>query len=68
MDYILNEAGFSFKDVVKTTVYLADMRDFSLLNEIYAQYYSEPYPARVAYQVAALPKGAKIEIDVIASK
>jgi endoribonuclease L-PSP, putative len=68
LDYILNEAGFSFKDVVKTTVYLADMRDFSLLNEIYAQYYSEPYPARVAYQVAALPKGAKIEIDVIASK
>lgn len=68
LGYILEEAGYSFKDVVKTTVYLADMGDFATLNEVYAQYFSEPYPARVAYQVAALPKAARVEIDVIAAK
>ncbi len=66
--YILNEAGYDFSNVVKTTVYLTDMKDFALLNEIYAQYFKEPYPARVAYAVVALPKGALAEIDVIASK
>lgn len=68
LGYVLEEAGYSFKNVVKSTVYLADMKDFALLNEIYAQYFSEPFPARVAYQVAALPKGANIEIEVIAAK
>ena len=68
LGYILEEAGYSFKDVVKTTVYLADMGDFATLNEVYAMYFSEPYPARVAYQVAALPKAARVEIDVIAVK
>ncbi len=68
LGYILEEAGYSFKDVCKTTVYLADMGDFATLNEVYAQYFSEPYPARVAYQVAALPKAARVEIDVIAVK
>ncbi|MDD2293593.1 MAG: RidA family protein [Bacteroidales bacterium] len=68
LKYILNEAGYDFKDVAKTTVYLKDMNDFALLNEIYAQYFEEPYPARVAFQVAALPKGALAEIDVIAVK
>lgn len=66
--HILNEAGYSFTDVVKTTVYLKDMADFGTLNEVYSQFYSEPYPARVAYQVAALPKGALAEADVIAVK
>ncbi len=68
LGYILEEAGYSFKDVCKTTVYLADMGDFATLNEVYAQYFSQPYPARVAYQVAALPKAARVEIDVIAVK
>lgn len=68
LGYILEEAGYSFKDVVKTTVYLADIADFATLNEVYALYFSEPFPARVAFQVAALPKAARVEIDVIAVK
>lgn len=68
LDYVLSEAGYSFKDVVKTTVYLQDMADFGTLNEVYSQFFTEPYPARVAYQVAALPKGALAEADVIAVK
>lgn len=68
LGYILQEAGYSFKDVVKTTVYLADIADFAALNEVYALYFSEPYPARVAFQAAALPKNARVEIDVIAVK
>ena len=54
--------------VFKNTVYLQNMADFGTLNEVYAQYFSEPYPARVAYQVAALPKGALAEAEVIAVK
>ncbi|MCQ2609178.1 MAG: RidA family protein [Lachnospiraceae bacterium] len=65
---ILEEAGFSFKDVVKTTVMLSDIKDFVAMNEIYARYFVEPFPARCAYQVAALPKGGKVEIEVIAKK
>ncbi len=68
LKYILEEAGYTFGDVVKTTVYLQNMGDFALLNEIYSQFYTEPFPARVAYQVAALPKGALVEADVIAVK
>ncbi|MBO7248864.1 MAG: RidA family protein [Bacteroidales bacterium] len=68
LQYILEEAGYSFANVVKTTVYLTDMADFATLNEVYSQFYSEPYPARVAYAVAALPKGALAEVDVIAVK
>ena len=68
LGYVLEEAGYSFKDVVKASVFLADLADFGTLNEVYAEYFSEPYPARVAYQVAALPKGARVEIDVIAVK
>lgn len=68
LQYILNEAGYDFCDVVKTTVYLTDMKDFCTLNEVYAEFFKEPYPARVAYAVAALPKGSKAEIDVIAVK
>lgn len=68
IQYILEEAGYSFDNVVKTTVYLTNMGDFATLNEIYAQFYNEPYPARVAYAVAALPKGALAEVDVIAVK
>ncbi|MBP5210899.1 MAG: RidA family protein [Bacteroidales bacterium] len=65
---ILNYAGYDFSDVVKTTVYLKDMGDFATLNEVYAKYFSAPYPARAAFQVAALPKGALVEAEVVAVK
>ena len=68
LQYVLEEGGYSFADVVKTTVLLSDLANFAKLNEVYAMYFKEPYPARVAYQVAALPKGALVEIDVIAVK
>lgn len=68
LGYILNEAGYSSDNVVKTTVYLTNMGDFGTLNEVYSQFYREPYPARVAYAVAALPKGSLAEVDVIAVK
>ena len=68
LQFILEEAGYSFDNVVKTTVYLTNMGDFATLNEVYSQFYREPYPARVAYAVAALPKGALAEVDVIAVK
>lgn len=65
---ILEEAGIGFDHIVKTTVYLDDIRDFGLMNEIYGQYFQAPYPARAAFAVAGLPKGAKVEIEVIAAK
>ena len=68
LQYVLEEGGYSFDDVVKTNVYLSDMANFAALNEVYALYFKEPYPARVAFQVAALPKNALVEIEVIAVK
>lgn len=68
LQYILEEAGYGFGNVVKTTVYLTDMADFATLNEVYSEFYIEPFPARVAYAVAALPKGALAEVDVVAAK
>lgn len=65
---VLTEAGLSFENVIKTTVFLADINDFAAMNEIYATYFSEPYPARSAVQVAALPKGAKVEIECICAR
>ncbi|MCQ2197315.1 MAG: RidA family protein [Bacteroidaceae bacterium] len=65
---ILEAAGTSIDNVVKTTVFLADMNDFAVVNGIYAQYFTEPYPARSAVAVKALPKNALIEIEVIAEK
>ena len=59
--------GRSFADVVRTTVFLADMNDFAAMNEVYGQYFTEPYPARATVQVARLPKDARVEIDVIAT-
>jgi 2-iminobutanoate/2-iminopropanoate deaminase len=64
---LLNAAERSFADVVRTTVFLADMNDFAAVNAIYGQYFSQPYPARATVQVARLPKDARVEIDVIAS-
>ena len=64
---LLTAGGRSFADVVRTTIFLADMNDFAAVNEIYGQYFSEPYPARATVQVARLPRDARVEIDVIAS-
>jgi 2-iminobutanoate/2-iminopropanoate deaminase len=63
---LLLAGGRSFADVVRTTIFLADMNDFAAVNTVYAQYFSEPYPARATVQVARLPKDARVEIDVIA--
>lgn len=63
---ILEEAGLTLANVVKTTVYLADMVDFAAMNEIYSQFFSQPFPARSAVAVKALPKGALVEVEVIA--
>ena len=65
---VLNYAGYDFCDVVKLTVYLQDMNDFATLNEVCSKYLTEPYPARAAFQVAALPKGALMEAEVVAVK
>lgn len=64
---ILAAAGSSFSKVVKTTVFLSDMDDYAAVNEIYARYFREPYPARSAVQVARLPRGVRLEIEAIAS-
>ena len=63
---ILKEASVSMADVIKTTVFLADMNDFADMNAVYAEFFSEPYPARSAVAVKTLPKGALVEIEVIA--
>ena len=63
---ILAAAGADMSHVVKTTVLLADIADFTAMNEVYAEFFTEPYPARAAFQAAALPKGAKVEIEAIA--
>ena len=63
---ILTEAGASMADVVETTVLLTDIAEFGALNEVYAEFFSEPFPARAAFQVVALPKGAKVEIKAVA--
>ncbi len=67
LDAVLKAGGRSFADVVRTTVFLADMNDFAAVNEVYGTYFSEPYPARATVQVARLPKDARVEIDLIAS-
>lgn len=63
---ILDAAGTSLERVVKTTIFLADMGDFATVNEVYARHISTPYPARSTVAVAALPKGALVEIEAIA--
>lgn len=65
---ILKEAGLGANDVVKTIVLLSDINNFGAMNAIYAEYFPEDKPARVCYQVAALPKGALVEIDAVAGK
>ena len=65
---ILAAEGLTMANVAKVTVLLADINDFAAVNEVYAEFFEEPYPARSAFAVAALPKGANIEIEAIASK
>ena len=64
---ILSEAGLSFENVVKTTIFLADIADFAAVNEIYAEFFNEPYPARSTVAVKTLPKGGLVEIELIAA-
>jgi 2-iminobutanoate/2-iminopropanoate deaminase len=65
---ILEAADYAMEHVVKTTVFLKDMGDFQTVNEVYATFFAEPYPARSAVEVAKLPKGGLVEIEVIALK
>ncbi len=65
---ILKAAGTDMKHVVKTTVLLTDIADFAAMNEVYAEFFAEPYPARSAFAVKSVPKGALVEIECIASK
>lgn len=64
---ILSEAGLGFENVVKTTIFLADIADFAAVNEIYAEFFKEPYPARSTVAVKTLPKGGLVEIELIAA-
>ena len=64
---VLEAGGLSFADVVRTTVFLADMNDLAAMNQVYGTYFSEPYPARATVQVARLPRDVRIEIDAIAA-
>ena len=66
MQHILAEAGLTMQHVVKTTVLLADMADFAAMNEVYAEFFQAPFPARSAFAVKDLPKGARVEIECIA--
>lgn len=65
---ILEEAGLALSNVVKTTVYLADMGDFAAMNEVYSQFFAQTFPARSAIAVKALPKGALVEVEVVAAR
>ncbi len=65
---ILEEAGYTADDVVKTTIFLANIEDFPAVNEVYSKFFNEPYPARSTVAVAALPKGALVEIELIARR
>ncbi len=68
MQAILKEAGLTLDNVVKTTVFLADMADFAEMNEVYAEFFSAPFPARSAVAVKTLPKGARVEVECIAAR
>ncbi len=65
---IMEAAGLTLANVVKTTVFMADMADFTAMNEVYATFFTEPYPARSAVAVKALPKGVLVEVECIAAR
>ncbi len=66
VEAVLAGAGMTFAQVVKSTVFLADLADFAAMNEVYARFFTAPFPARSTVQVAALPRGARLEIEVVA--
>lgn len=66
LEAVLAEAGLGFGDVVKTTVFLADMDDYGAVNEIYGEHFQDPYPARSAVEAATLPRNARVEIELVA--
>lgn len=66
LEAVLKDAGASLDDVVKTTVYLKDISKFTEMNNVYAEFFREPYPARATVEVRDLPKGAQVEIDAVA--
>ncbi len=68
LGHILAEAGYGFGDVVKTTVLLQSIADFGAMNAVYAAYFTDRMPARICFEVAALPMGARVEIDAVAVK
>lgn len=68
LEAVLEAAGLTFADVVKTTIFLVDMADFGIVNEVYSESLSPPYPARSTVAVRELPKGVRVEIDVIARR
>ena len=68
VQHILESVGLSMAHVVKTTVFLADMNDFASMNEVYAEFFAAPFPARSAVAVKTLPKGASVEIECVAVK
>jgi 2-iminobutanoate/2-iminopropanoate deaminase len=68
LEAVLGAAGFTLRDVVKSTVFLADMAEFDAMNKVYGTAFGEPYPARSTVAAAGLPKGARVEIEVIAAR
>ncbi len=68
LGHILAEAGYGFDDVVKTTVLLQHIADFAAMNAVYAEFFTSQMPARICFEVAALPMGALVEIDAVAAK
>ena len=68
MKHILEAEGLKMSQVVKTTVFLADMADFAAMNEVYAEFFSKPFPARSAIAIKTLPKNARVEVECIASE
>ncbi len=68
VEAVLSQAKLNFGSVIKTTIFLTDMNDFAVVNEVYASYLQSPYPARSTVQVSALPKGVNVEIEVVAVK
>jgi 2-iminobutanoate/2-iminopropanoate deaminase len=65
---LLDKAGFSFSDLVKTTIYTTELSGFTDINEVYQSFLTKPYPARATIEVSALPKGVKVEIEAIAER
>jgi 2-iminobutanoate/2-iminopropanoate deaminase len=68
LEKVLEAAGLGLEDVVKTTVFVSDLTEFAQMNEEYAKHFSAPFPARTTVQAAALPRGARVEIDAVAMK